>query len=62
MSKMAKRRRKAKKSRKTIAKLIELLKNFKPRMALPPVGTSFKSIRDYNRKNNKKAVKDGLDE
>lgn len=57
-----KRRRKAKKSRKTIAKLIELLKNFKPRIGITPTGSAFKSIKDYNRKNNKKAVRDGLDE
>jgi hypothetical protein len=59
---MAKRRRKAKKNRKTIAKLMESLKNIKIRVKLPPVGSAFKSIKDYNRKNNKKAVDEGLSE
>jgi hypothetical protein len=62
MSKMAKRRRKAKKNRKTMAKLMESLKNIKVRVPVPPVGTSFASIKDYDRRNNKKAVEEGLDE
>jgi len=62
MSKMAKRRRKARKSKKTIAKLIESLKNIKIRGKIPPVGSAFKSIKDYNRKNNKKAVDEGMNE
>lgn len=62
MSKMAKRRRKSKKKRKTIAKLMESLKNIKVRVLVPPVGTSFKSIKDYNRKDNKKAIDEGFDE
>lgn len=62
MSKMAKRRRKAKKTRKTIPKLMKLLKNIKIRIPTPPTGTSFKSIKDYDRRNNKKTVEEGMDE
>jgi hypothetical protein len=62
MRKSMKRRRKAKKTRKTIANLIDLLKNIKIRVQIPPVGHAFKSIKDYNRKDNKKAAKDGLDD
>lgn len=62
MSKMAKRRRKAKKTRKTVSNLMKLLANIKPRCPIPPVGTSFASIKDYHRKNNKKAVDEGLDD
>lgn len=62
MGKMAKRRRKAKKNKKTLAKLIESLKNIKIRVKLPPVGTSFKSKKDYDRRNNKKSVEEGLNE
>ena len=62
MSKSAKRRRKAKKNRKTISNLMKSLQNIKIRVPVPPVGTSFASIKDYNRTDNKKAVEDGLDE
>ena len=62
MSKMAKRRRKAKKNRKTIANLTKSLNNIKPRVPVPPPGSAFKSIRDYDRRSNKRAVKAGLDE
>lgn len=62
MGKMAKRRRKMKKNKKTIPKLLESLKNIKVRVPVPPVGTAFKSKKDYSRKNNKKAVEEGLDE
>lgn len=58
MSKMAKRRKKAKKNKKTIANLIKSLKNIKMRIPTPPPGISFKSIRDYNRRNNKKIIKE----
>jgi len=54
---MAKRRRKAKKNRKTIANLKELLKNIKVRVPIPPVGCRFKSIKDFNRQHNKKMTK-----
>lgn len=62
MGKMAKRRRKAKKNKKTLAKLIESLKNIKIRVKLPPVGTAFRSKKDYDRRNNKKSVEEGLNE
>ena len=62
MSKMAKRRRKAKKTRKTISNLLKQLENIKPRCPIPPVGTSFASIKDYRRRNNKKAVDEGLED
>ena len=57
-----KRRRKTKKNKKTIPKLLELLKNIKIRIPTPPTGSIFKSIKDYDRRNNKKSIKEGLDE
>ena len=60
MSKMLKRRRKAKKTRKTVANLSKILENIKPRVPQTPVGEAFGSIKDYNRKDNRKAVKEGL--
>lgn len=62
MSKMAKRRRKTKKNRMTESKYLKLLGNIKPRVPQTPVGDVFSSIKDYNRKENKKAVEDGLNE
>ena len=62
MGKMVKRRRKTKKKRKTIHKLMESLKNIKIRIPTPPTGTAFKSIKDYNRRNNKKSIEEGLDD
>ncbi len=62
MSKMAKRRRKAKKTRKTVSNLMKLLANIKPRVPVPPVGSSFASIKDYDRRDNKKAVQDEIDD
>jgi hypothetical protein len=61
MGKMAVRRRKAKKTRKTVSNLMKILDNIKPRVPQTPTGAVFSSIKDYNRKNNKKAVNDGLD-
>jgi hypothetical protein len=60
MSKMAKRRRKAKKNRKTVSNLMKTLKKIKPRVPQTPTGSAFASIKDYKRKNNKKAVEDEL--
>ena len=60
MGKMADRRRKRKKNKKTISKLLESLKNITPRMLLPPIGSAFKSKKDYNRKDNKKIIKKEL--
>ena len=62
MGKVAERRRKAKKKRKTIANLIELLKNIKIRVKTPPTGHAFKSEKDYDRKRNKKIIKDSLND
>lgn len=62
MSKLAKARRKVMKNSNTLPKLMELLKNIKIRIPTPPPGTSFASVKDYNRRDNKKAVKDGMDE
>ena len=62
MSKMAKRRRKAKKKAKTMSNLMKSLKNVKVRVPVPPVGSSFTSIKDYDRRNNKIAIKEGLDD
>lgn len=62
MGKMSKRRRKARKTRKTVSNLMKLLENIKLRVPVPPVGTSFASIKDYDRRDNKKAVEDGIDE
>lgn len=60
MGKILKTRRKHKKTCKNISNLMKLLKNIKPRVPSPPVGTAFASIKDYRRKNNKKAVDEGL--
>ena len=57
MAKMAKRRRKAKKNRKTLSNLMKKLKNIKIRVPIPPVGSRFKSIKDFNRQNNKLKAK-----
>jgi hypothetical protein len=57
---MLKRRRKAKKTRKTVSNLLKKLANIKPRVPQTPTGSAFASIKDYKRKNNKKAVKEGL--
>ena len=62
MSKIAKRRRKAKKSRKTVSNMMKILENMKPRVPVPPVGSAFSSIKDYDRRDNDKAVEEGLDE
>lgn len=62
MSKMAKRRRKAKKTRKTVSNLLKKLANIKPRVPQTPTGDAFATIRDYKRKDNKKAVEEGLNE
>lgn len=62
MGKMAKRRRKMKKNRKTLPKLLELLKNIKIRVPSPPVGTAFKSKKAYNRRNNKKVAQEEMNE
>lgn len=59
---MIKRRRKARKNKKTIPKLLKLLENIKIRIPTPPTGTSFKSIKDYDRRDNKKSVEEGMDE
>jgi hypothetical protein len=45
-----------------MANLVKKLKNVKVRIPPPPTGTSFKSIKDYNRRHNKKFVGEGLDE
>lgn len=45
-----------------MSKLMELLKNIKIRIPTPPTGSAFKSIKDYNRRNNKKLEKEGLDD
>ena len=41
---------------------MESLKNIKIRIPTPPTGTAFKSIKDYNRRNNKKSIEEGLDD
>jgi len=56
------RRRKAKKTRKTLSNLMKSLENIKPRVPVPPTGVAFGSIKDYNRKDNKKAIREGLDD
>lgn len=62
MSKSMKRRKKTKKSKKTISNLMKSLKNIKIRIPTPPSGTTFKSIKDYNRSHNKKTTQEGLDD
>jgi hypothetical protein len=62
MSKLAKQQRKAKKEANTLPKLMKLLENIKIRVLTPRPGTAFRSIKDYNRNNNKKIAKDGLDD
>lgn len=59
MGKMAKRRRRAKK-KKSLSKLIESLKKIKARIPTPPTGSAFKTKKDYDRKNNKKAIEKEL--
>lgn len=59
---MAERRRKKKKKKNKLAKLIKSLDFFKPRVPVPPTGSAFKSVKDYDRSNNKKIIDDGLDE
>lgn len=61
MPKIAKRRKKTKKKKKTISKLMKSLKNIKIRIPTPPTGTAFKSIKDYNRRDNKKSIEDEID-
>lgn len=43
-------------------KLLKLLKSIKPRIPIPRPGVAFKSKKDYNRSNNKKIIRQGLDD
>ena len=62
MSKMAKRRRTAKKNKKTMSKLLKSLKKAKTkvRCPVPPVGGAMKTKKDYNRQDSKKVIKKAL--
>lgn len=62
MGKMAKRQRKKKKAKKKLAKFMESLSFIKPRAPVPPPGFSFKSKKDYDRRDNKKAVDKAMNE
>ena len=60
MGKSADRRRKAKKAKKKKAKLLKSLDTLKFRIPTPPPGFSFKSKKDYNRDDNRKAIDKSL--
>jgi len=62
MGKMTKRSRKKKKAKNKLAKLMESLSFLKTRIPTPPSGFSFKSKKDYDRRDNKKAVNRALNE
>ena len=62
MGKMSKRRRKKKKKKNSLAKFMESLSFFKPRMGITPVGYAFKSKKEYNRSENKKIIDNELDD
>ena len=63
MGKMSDRRRKAKKQKNKKAKMLKSLQLPKIRVPIPPVGSAFKSPKDYNRSENKKIIqKELLDE
>jgi hypothetical protein len=62
MGKMSDRRRKKKKKLKKLANYMKSLISIRPRIPTPPTGSAFKSIKDYDRKQNKKAIDRELDE
>jgi len=56
MGKMSSRRRKASKAKKKFSKQLKSLDKPKMRIPVPPVGTAFKSKKEYNRSENKKII------
>jgi len=62
MGKMAKRKRKSKKKKNSLAKALESLKLFIGRIPTPPPTKAFKSKKDYKRKNNKEIVERELND
>ncbi len=62
VGKMADRKRKIKKAKNKLAKFMKSLILIKPRIPVPPSGYSFKSDRDYDRRQNKKAIQKELDD
>lgn len=61
MGKMNDKRRKASKAKKKKSEALKNLQNIKTRIATPPSGYAFKSKKDYDRRNNKKAIQKELD-
>lgn len=52
-----------KKLQKKLSKLMKIGKIFiKPRIPIPPPTKTFKSIKDYNRSNNKKIMENEFDD
>lgn len=60
MGKMLNRRRKASKASKKRSKRLKTLASPKIRVPVPPVGTVFKSKKDYKRSDTKKIIEKEL--
>lgn len=60
MGKMSKRKRKASKAKKKFKEALNNLQTPKIRIPVPPVGSAFKSKKDYDRSNNKKIIEKEL--